>query len=72
MDRPRRHPAEGRPPVAAGDRQTVQEYCAERLAKFKVPSDITVIEALPRNATGKVLKRELRDEFVGEHAPKIS
>jgi fatty-acyl-CoA synthase len=54
------------------DRQEVQEYCAERLAKFKVPADIAIISELPRNATGKVLKRELRDQFVGESAPKIT
>ena len=54
------------------DRTTVQEYCAERLAKFKVPADIAIVDALPRNATGKVLKRELRDQFVGPDGPKIS
>ena len=54
------------------DRQEVQEYCAERLAKFKVPADIAIVDELPRNATGKVLKRELRDQFVSEHAPRIS
>jgi fatty-acyl-CoA synthase len=54
------------------DRISVQSFCAQRLAKFKVPVDIAVIDALPRNATGKVLKRELRDRFVGEDAPKIS
>mgnify|MGYP001068367282 CR=1 FL=1 len=54
------------------DRISVQSFCAQRLAKFKVPFDIAVIDALPRNATGKVLKRELRDRFVGEDAPKIS
>jgi fatty-acyl-CoA synthase len=59
-------------PGAELDRATVQAYCAERLAKFKVPADIAVVEALPRNATGKVLKRELRTQFVGENAPKIS
>ena len=47
-------------------------YCGERLARFKVPNDIAVIEALPRNATGKVLKRELRKLFLGSHAPAIS
>jgi fatty-acyl-CoA synthase len=54
------------------DRATVVEYCVTRLAKFKVPDDITIVEALPRNATGKVLKRELRTEFVDADAPKIS
>jgi fatty-acyl-CoA synthase len=59
-------------PDAELDRQIVQEYCVERLAKFKVPADIAIVEALPRNATGKVLKRELRDRFVGENAPRVS
>jgi len=59
-------------PGAEIDRTTVQEYCAQRLAKFKVPSDITLVDELPRNATGKVLKRELRTRFVGDAAPKIS
>jgi len=59
-------------PGAELDRATVQEYCAERLAKFKVPNDIAIIEELPRNATGKVLKRELRTQFVEDDAPKIS
>jgi fatty-acyl-CoA synthase len=53
------------------DRQRVVEHCVERLAKFKVPDDIAIVEALPRNATGKVLKRELRSRFVDEAAPRI-
>jgi fatty-acyl-CoA synthase len=54
------------------DRSTVVGYCGERLARFKVPHDVATIEALPRNATGKVLKRELRKLFLGSHAPAIS
>jgi fatty-acyl-CoA synthase len=54
------------------DRATVVEHCLTRLAKFKVPNDIAIVEALPRNATGKVLKRELRTQFLGADAPKIS
>ena len=37
------------------------EHCRERLAKYKVPRAVTVIAALPRNPSGKVLKRELRE-----------
>lgn len=59
-------------PGAELDRVTVQEHCAGRLAKFKVPHDIVIVDLLPRNATGKVLKRELRAQFVDKDAPSIS
>ena len=31
----------------------------EHLARFKVPRDVAFVDELPRNAVGKVLKREL-------------
>ena len=59
-------------PGASIELAELVSHCASRLAKFKVPSDLAIVEALPRNATGKVLKRELRSKFLGNHAPKIS
>ena len=59
-------------PGQSVDRNAVIGHCSERLARFKLPSDIAIIEALPRNATGKVLKRELRKQFVAGNAPAIS
>ncbi|TXL81629.1 long-chain fatty acid--CoA ligase [Vineibacter terrae] len=50
----------------------VVTHCLARLAKFKVPQTVEFVEALPRNATGKVLKRELRTQFVGTSAPAIT
>ena len=50
----------------------VIRHCLARLAKFKVPQSVSFVDVLPRNATGKVLKRELRVQFVGVAAPPIS
>jgi len=36
------------------------DHCRAQLARFKVPREITFLESLPRNPSGKVLKRELR------------
>ena len=47
-------------------------HCIANLAKFKIPSSVAFIDALPRNATGKVLKRTLREQYVGADAPAIS
>jgi fatty-acyl-CoA synthase len=47
-------------------------HCLANLAKFKVPSSVSFIDALPRNATGKVLKRTLREQFVDKSAPAIT
>jgi fatty-acyl-CoA synthase len=44
--------------------QDVIDFCKQRLAKYKIPKHVEFIEALPRNAAGKVLKRDLRLQFV--------
>lgn len=41
--------------------EALQAFCRERLAYFKVPDFIAFLPSLPRNASGKVLKRELLD-----------
>jgi acyl-CoA synthetase (AMP-forming)/AMP-acid ligase II len=41
------------------DEATVKEYVKHNLARYKVPRDVVFMDELPRNATGKVLKREL-------------
>jgi fatty-acyl-CoA synthase len=38
----------------------VREFVKDNLARYKVPRDVTFLDELPRNPTGKVLKRELR------------
>ena len=42
-------------------------YARSRLAGFKVPKQIHVMAELPKNPTGKVLKRNLRQQLNGEH-----
>ncbi|MGM0494976.1 MAG: long-chain-fatty-acid--CoA ligase [Armatimonadota bacterium] len=45
------------------DESEIIEHCSEHLARYKVPRTIRFIGELPRSATGKVLKRELRGRF---------
>ena len=39
-------------------------YCKERLAKYKLPKSIEFLEELPKNTTGKILRRALKDEVL--------
>jgi fatty-acyl-CoA synthase len=39
--------------------ETVKGYVKDNLARYKVPREVVFLPELPRNATGKVLKREL-------------
>ena len=43
----------------APSEQELKEYVKANLARFKVPREVVFLDELPRNATGKVLKREL-------------
>jgi fatty-acyl-CoA synthase len=43
-------------------------FARERLAGYKVPKSVTIIGALPKNASGKVLKRDLRDQLADSYA----
>lgn len=38
-------------------------WCRERLAAYKCPKSVDVTDALPRNPTGKILKKDLREQF---------
>jgi acyl-CoA synthetase (AMP-forming)/AMP-acid ligase II len=52
--------------VVAGEQLDVDklmEFCREHLAHYKCPRSVDVVEALPRNATGKILKRSLREPY---------
>jgi acyl-CoA synthetase (AMP-forming)/AMP-acid ligase II len=40
--------------------QGIIDFCRSRLAHFKCPKTVEIVETLPRNPTGKILKTELR------------
>jgi long-chain acyl-CoA synthetase len=42
------------------DEKSLKIWCRESLAGYKVPSEIRIIQALPRNPTGKIMRRELK------------
>ncbi len=50
---------------ASFDETALRSHCRERLAQFKVPREIRRVEALPRNPTGKIMRRELSAETAG-------
>ena len=50
-----------RVPGATADEATLHAWCAERLAPYKRPAHIRVLDALPAASTGKVLKHKLRE-----------
>lgn len=41
----------------------VIDFCRGKLAKYKIPKKVAFVEALPRTATGKILKKELKVQF---------
>ncbi|MED1202454.1 fatty acid--CoA ligase family protein [Heyndrickxia acidicola] len=43
-------------------------YCKERLAKYKLPASIEFLEELPKNTTGKILRRALKDKVLNQQA----
>ncbi|TPW03844.1 MAG: AMP-dependent synthetase and ligase [Alphaproteobacteria bacterium] len=50
-------------PGASPDAESIIAYARDKVAAFKVPKSIDFVEAIPRNASGKVLRRELRKPY---------
>ncbi len=47
-------------PGAAEDPDALAAYCKERLAAYKYPRRVEILPELPKTASGKILRRELR------------
>ncbi|MGY1810055.1 class I adenylate-forming enzyme family protein [Blastococcus sp. SYSU D00669] len=53
----------GDPAGPAPDPEVLREHCRAHLAAYKVPVEVQVVEAMPLNASGKILKRTLRRQL---------
>lgn len=58
-------------PDAAVTPESLIEWTRARIAHFKAPQRVELVDQLPRNATGKILKRELR-RTIGGSAPSVN
>ena len=56
---------------AAPDPDDIIAYARERLARYKCPTSVDFAETLPRNPSGKLLKRELREPYWRGHERRI-
>ena len=45
------------------DPDEIREYLKSRIANYKIPKKIIVLQSLPHNASGKILKKELREQY---------
>lgn len=46
-------------------KESVIQFCTDKLTKYKVPKHVEITNELPKNPSGKVLKRSLRDKYEG-------
>ena len=51
-------------PGAEIDEESIKTWCADQMAGYKIPELIFFRDEIPRNPTGKILKKELRDELI--------
>jgi long-chain acyl-CoA synthetase len=59
-------------PGEPADAESIIAWARARIAGYKVPKSVDFIEALPRNASGKVLKRELREPYWAGHDRRVN
>jgi acyl-CoA synthetase (AMP-forming)/AMP-acid ligase II len=59
-------------PGAACDAESIIAWARQRIGGFKVPKSVDFVETLPRNATGKVLRRALREQYWAGQQRRVS
>jgi len=59
-------------PGAELDEQSIIDWARERLAGFKVPKSIDLVDQMPRNPSGKILRRQLREPYWQGYERKVN
>lgn len=59
-------------PGAEADAAGIIAFARERIAAYKAPRSVDFVEALPRNPSGRILKRELRDPYWHGRARQVN
>jgi acyl-CoA synthetase (AMP-forming)/AMP-acid ligase II len=57
---------------AAATAEEIMDFCRGRLGGYKRPRSVDFVRALPRNPSGKVLKRELREPYWAGQTRRVS
>ena len=52
-------------PGASAEPDEIKAYCKERLAAYKYPREVRIVDSLPKGPTGKILRREVRPPAAG-------
>ena len=52
--------------------EEILEFCSSKLAGYKRPRSVDIVDELPKNAMGKILKRVLKEKYWGKGGPKVS
>lgn len=58
-------------PGAQATARELCDFCRGKLASYKIPSSVDFVKEIPRNPSGKILKKELRDRYWAERQKKV-
>ena len=66
------HAAVALRPGAAVESLELKKFCQERLARYKVPRSVLILPDLPKGATGKILKDQVRESILSARRGSVS
>ena len=59
-------------PGASADTSDILSFARSRIAAFKIPKSVDFVDALPRNPSGKILRRQLREPYWAGRDRKVN